>query len=61
MSKGEGGLVETLLGLVGATLVGAGGWWLGAHVGFMTGFMLNAVGSGVGLYAGRKAARHYLG
>jgi hypothetical protein len=53
--------METLAGLVGATVVGAGGWWLGAHVGFMTGFMLNMVGSGVGLYAGRKAARHYLG
>jgi hypothetical protein len=52
--------METLMGLVGATVVGAGGWWLGAHVGFMTGFMLNMIGSGVGLYAGRMAARRYL-
>jgi hypothetical protein len=52
--------METLGGLVGATIVGAGGWWLGGHVGFMTAFMLNVVGSGVGLYAGRKAARYYL-
>ena len=47
-------------GLIGATVVGAGGWWLGAHAGFMTAFMLNVVGSGVGLYRGRKTARLYL-
>lgn len=53
--------METLAGLIGATVAGAGGWCLGAHFGFMTGFVLNVVGSGVGLYAGRRAARHYLG
>jgi hypothetical protein len=52
--------METVVGLVGATVVGAGGWWLGAHVGVMTAFMLNMVGTGIGLYAGRKVARHYL-
>lgn len=53
--------METLVGMIGATVVGTAGWWLGAHVGIMTAFMLNVVGTGVGLYAGRKAARHYLG
>jgi len=53
--------METLAGLVGATVVGAGGWWLGGHVGFVTAFVLNVVGSGFGLYAGRRVARQYLG
>lgn len=53
--------METLVGLVGTTVVGAGGWWLGAHVGFTTAFMLNLVGSGIGWYAGRRVARQYLG
>ncbi len=53
--------MEKLLGFVGAAAAGAGGWWLGAHAGVMTAFMLNIVGTGVGLYAGRKAARYYWG
>jgi hypothetical protein len=52
--------MEALLGLIGATVVGAGGWWAGERVGFMTAFMLSAVGSGVGLYWGRRLAREYL-
>lgn len=52
--------METLLGFIGATLVGAGGWWIGGHIGFMTAFMLSTVGSGIGLYVGRRAGRHYL-
>lgn len=53
--------MEALLGFIGAALVGTGGWWLGAHVGVITAFLLNVVGTGIGLYAGRRAARHYLG
>ena len=52
--------METLVGLIAATVLGGAGWWLGAHVGVMTAFMLNMVGTGIGLYAGRRAARHYL-
>jgi hypothetical protein len=52
--------METLLGFIGATVVGAVGWWLGEHVGFMTAFLLSMVGTGLGLYVGRRVGRHYL-
>jgi hypothetical protein len=47
-----------LLGFVGASLVGSIGWWMGAPVGFMTAFFLSMVGTGVGMYAGRRLADH---
>jgi hypothetical protein len=52
--------METLLGFVGATLLGAVGWWIGERVGLMTAFILSTVASGVGLYAGRRFARDHL-
>ena len=48
-----------LLGFVGATIGSYAGWALGALVGTMTAFMLSIVLTGVGLYAGRRVARHY--
>jgi uncharacterized membrane protein YeaQ/YmgE (transglycosylase-associated protein family) len=48
-----------LLGFVGATVGSAIGWWAGAPVGTMTAFMLSAVGTGVGLYLGRKVSDHF--
>jgi uncharacterized membrane protein YeaQ/YmgE (transglycosylase-associated protein family) len=51
--------VTKLLGFVGATVGGALGWWIGAPVGTMTAFMVSMVGTGAGLYLGRKVADHY--
>ncbi len=48
-----------VLAFVGATLFGAAGWWLGSFVGVMTAWMLSAVATGVGIYAGKRAAAHY--
>ena len=48
-----------LLGFVGATIGSYAGWALGALVGTMTAFMLSIVLTGVGLYAGRRVARHF--
>jgi uncharacterized membrane protein YeaQ/YmgE (transglycosylase-associated protein family) len=48
-----------LLGLIGATAGSALGWWAGAAVGTTTAFMHSMVGTGVGLYFGRKVARQY--
>ncbi|HZI21693.1 MAG TPA: hypothetical protein VFD76_04230 [Gemmatimonadales bacterium] len=48
--------MSKLLMLVGASLGGAIGWWLGAHVGIMTAFVVSTVGTGVGVYAGRRIA-----
>lgn len=35
------------------------GWWLGAFVGVMTAFIVSMVGTGIGIYAGRRVAQHY--
>jgi len=53
--------MEKLLGLVGATVLGAGGWWAGESFGLMTAFVLSMFGTGMGLYLGRRVAREYLG
>jgi hypothetical protein len=42
------------LGWLGATLGGAIGWWLGAKVGIMTAVVVSMVGTGAGLYYGRR-------
>lgn len=49
-----------LLVLLGATIGGYAGWWLGAHVGVMTAFLLSIVGTAVGVYGARRAAQHYV-
>jgi hypothetical protein len=51
--------MSKLFGFLGATIVGTVGWYLGALVGFWTGFVLSGIGSGVGLYYGRKIAREH--
>jgi hypothetical protein len=50
--------MQKLLGFVGASVIGSVGWWAGARVGVMSGFFLSMVGTGVGLYAGRRIADH---
>jgi hypothetical protein len=44
-----------LLVLIVSTVTSAAGWWLGAHVGIMTAFMLSIVGLGAGIWGGRTA------
>jgi hypothetical protein len=51
--------VNKLLGFVGATLGGYLGWWLGAFAGNATAFVLSMVGTGAGIYLGRRLAQHY--
>ncbi len=48
-----------LFGFIGATLGGAIGWWVGARVGFMTAFFVSLVGTGAGVYFGRRWALNY--
>src|SRR5690242_18967843 len=55
------GIMAKLLTFVGATVGGAIGWWLGARVGIMTAFMVSTLGTGVGIYAGRRCAGAILG
>ena len=30
------------------------GWWVGDHIGLMTAFLLSVVGTGLGVYFGRR-------
>ncbi|MCI0331238.1 MAG: hypothetical protein L0196_09930 [candidate division Zixibacteria bacterium] len=50
-----------LFGSLGAFIVGWLGWWLGAKVNLVTAFIVSMVGTGVGLYLGRKLFQDYLG
>ena len=47
-----------LLSFTGATVGGYAGWALGALAGPFTGFMVSMIGTGVGMYCGRRLARH---
>lgn len=46
-------------GFLGATIGSYAGWYLGMPMGFMTAFMLSMVGTGFGIYAGRRVAQYY--
>lgn len=48
-----------LYSFLGATVGGYAGWYLGAPIGFMMSFMLSMVGTGFGIYAGRRVAQYY--
>ena len=50
-----------LFGFLGATIGSYAGWWLGSHIGVMTAFMVSMLGTGLGIYAGRRVARSYEG
>ena len=51
--------MSKLLAWVGATILGAIGWWAGeALEGMFTAFVLSMVGTGLGLYLGRRMAAH---
>lgn len=41
------------------TLGGWLGWWIGDKVGLMTAFLLSMVGTGLGLYLGRRFTEFY--
>jgi hypothetical protein len=48
-----------LFGFIGATTGGYPGWWIGAPVGIKTAFIVSMVGTGAGMYVGRKVASRY--
>lgn len=53
--------MNKLLGWTGATVGSALGWWAGARGGIFLAFMLSIVGTGIGLYIGRRLAAQWLG
>jgi hypothetical protein len=46
-------------GFIGSTIGGYIGWALGARFGFTTAFMVSMVGTGLGIYYGRRVAQYY--
>lgn len=42
--------------MLGTSIVGGIGWWLGDKIGIMTAVVLSAVGTGVGLYLAHRLA-----
>ena len=51
--------MSKLFSFLGATIGGYAGWFLGARIGITTAFMLSMVGTGIGIYYGRRIARNY--
>ena len=51
--------VTKLLGFLGLTIGSWIGWSLGAHVSLTAAVLLSIVGTGMGLYLGRRIARDY--
>ncbi len=49
-----------LAAFLGATVGGASGGWLGAKYGTMTGFFLSVLGTGIGIYLGKRWGDQYL-
>ena len=51
--------MSKLLAFVGAVVGGYAGWALGALVGTFTAYVVSLVGTGAGVYWGRRIGRHY--
>ena len=52
-------VVSKIIAIVGSMVGGYAGRWAGAFVGVMTAFFLSVVGTGLGVYAGRRMVRHF--
>jgi hypothetical protein len=52
--------LSKLLALVGATIGGYIGWWAGGLIGMVTAFMVSMIGTGLGMYWGRRLAQHLI-
>lgn len=60
MGLERGNIVSKLFIFIGMTIMGWVGWWLGAKVGLMTGYILSTVGSILGVYLGWRFNRDFL-
>lgn len=52
--------MEKVLIILGLTVGGWVGWAVGALFGILAAFTLSVIGTGLGLYLGRRVARDYL-
>jgi len=53
--------MKFIFGSLGAFLLGSFGWWLGAQWALLPAVIASAIGSGVGLYYGRRLFNDLLG
>ncbi|MBC7894199.1 MAG: hypothetical protein H7066_02245 [Cytophagaceae bacterium] len=53
--------MKKLLVLIFSAAGSAVGWWIGAHVGVMTAFMVSMVGVGIGIWGGARLAQRLEG
>jgi hypothetical protein len=51
--------MQRLLAIIGATILGWLGWWLGDMVGLMTAFVVSTVAAGIGWYIGTRIFQEY--
>ena len=51
--------MSKLFSFLGATILGYAGWFIGARIGVATAFIVSMVGTGVGMYYGRRIAQYY--
>ena len=54
-------MMNKLVGFIGATIGSYAGWALGVRFGMMTAFMLSILGTGLGIYVGRRVIQDMLG
>lgn len=48
-----------MIKVVASTLGSYAGWWLGAHIGLMTAFLLSIIGTAAGVYLAQLWANEY--
>jgi disulfide bond formation protein DsbB len=53
--------MRAIFAMLGTFLIGTVGWAIGQSVGIGTAMILSAIGSGVGLYWGRRLFDEWLG
>lgn len=53
-------MITKVTTMLSVSLGGSAGWWLGAKVGFMTGYFLAVFGASAGLYLCRQFGRNFL-
>lgn len=53
--------MRRIFAILGTFLLGTLGWAIGARIGLGTAVVLSAIGSGVGLYWGRRLFDEWLG
>lgn len=52
--------MEKMCIVIGMTVVGWIGWWLGSQISFAAGIFFSGVGSLLGVYVGWRISRDYL-